>query len=258
MNRVLYAAIVLVGISALAGAQQPAASQAAGAPPQGTAQAAGTQAGAPTQIAAGTVIPAELSKSVDAKKSKSGDKVEAKTTMDLLSHGQIVIPRNTKIVGHVTDAKAHSKESPDSKIEIAFDRILMKDGRELPFQAAIQAIGKPEQLVSGGGNEPMSENPGAMPAPGGPSTGGRGGMETPGRTSSPQTANPPYGAGDTSRSDQGTGRSAAGPLSPGSAGVVGMPGLSLSTSAQGSTISSEKENVHLDGGTQLILRVTGT
>lgn len=257
MRRVLYSLMAIAGISALCLAQDPAAPQTGAAAPQGTTQAAGNQAGAPNQIAAGTVIPAELSKSVDAKKSKSGDKVEAKTTMDLLSHGQIVIPRNTKIVGRVTDAKAHSKESPDSKVEVAFDRMIMKDGRELPFQTVIQAIGKPEQLASGGGNEPMSENPGAMPAPGGPATGGGGGMGAPGRPTSSQPTSPTYGAGDTSRSDQSTPKSPAGPLSPGSQGVVGMPGLSLSTSAQGSTISSEKENVHLDGGTQLILRATG-
>jgi hypothetical protein len=257
MKRVLYSLIAVAGILVCCWAQDPAAPQTGATAPQGTSQAAGTQAGAPNQIAPGTLIPAELSKSVDAKKSKSGDKVEAKTTMDLLSHGQIVIPRNTKIVGHVTDAKAHSKESPDSKIEIAFDRMLMKDGRELPLPASIQAMGKPEQLVSGGGNEPLSENPGAMPAPGGPATGGGGGMGAPGRPVSQPTPNPTYGAGDRGRSDQGTSRSAAAPLSSGSQGVVGMPGLSLSTSAQGSTISSEKENVHLDGGTQLILRVTG-
>ena len=87
MRRVLYSLIAIAGISALCLAQDPAAPQTGAAAPQGTTQAAGNQAGAPNQIAAGTVIPAELSKSVDAKKSKSGDKVEAKTAMDLLSHG---------------------------------------------------------------------------------------------------------------------------------------------------------------------------
>jgi hypothetical protein len=255
MNRVLYSVIVAAAISAFCRAQDPGASQSAGAPPQGTTQTGGSQAGVPNQMPGGTVIPAELSKSLDAKKSKPGDKVEAKTTMDLLSHGQIVIPRNTKIVGHVIDAKAHSKESPDSNVEIAFDRMLMKDGREVPMQASIQAIGKAEQLVPGS-NEPMSENPGAMPAPGGPATGG-GGMGAPGRQSSPQTSGPTYGSGSTGRHDQSTSGATAGALSASSQGVVGMPGLSLSSSAQGSTISSEKDNVHLDGGTQLILRTTG-
>src|SRR6266480_6225674 len=121
MNRVLHSLIIVAGISTFCWTQNAA-------PPQNmqgaTTPAAGSQAGASSQITAGTVIPVELSKSVDAKKSKQGDNVEAKTTMDMLSHGQIVIPRNTKIVGHVTDAKAHSKESPDSKVEVAFDRMI--------------------------------------------------------------------------------------------------------------------------------------
>src|SRR5258705_7390979 len=90
-------------------------------------------AGAPTQLGGGVVIPAQLSKSVDAKKAKAGDKVEAKTTMDLLSHGQVVIPRDTKVIGHVTEAKPHSKESPESSVGLSFDRISLKDGRELPM-----------------------------------------------------------------------------------------------------------------------------
>src|SRR5215813_9033031 len=91
-------------------------------PPTGTA----AQNQGQMRLPAGTVIPAELSKSVDTKKLRPGDKIEAKTSMDLLSHGQVVIPRNSKIVGHVTDAKSHSKESPDSKVAIAFDQIAVK------------------------------------------------------------------------------------------------------------------------------------
>jgi hypothetical protein len=44
------------------------------------------------------------------------------------------------------------------------------------------------------------------------------------------------------------------PLGPTAQGVVGMKGLSLKPSDQGTVISSETDNVHLDSGTQLILR----
>ena len=91
----------------------------------------------------GTVLSVDLSKSLDAKKSKPNDKIEAKTASDLLLHGQIVVPRNTKIVGHVTEAKAHSKSSPGSEIKFTFDRVLLKGGRELPLQLTVQAIYRP-------------------------------------------------------------------------------------------------------------------
>src|SRR6185437_13846064 len=49
----------------------------------------------------GSVLPVELDKSVDAKKAKPGDPVVAKVDQDLLSNGKIVIPRNSKVMGHV-------------------------------------------------------------------------------------------------------------------------------------------------------------
>ena len=254
MNRVLHSLIIAAGVSVFCYAQNAAPPQ----NPETASPAAAPQTGAPNQIAAGTVIPAELSKSVDAKKSKQGDKVEAKVTMDMLSHGQIVIPRNTKVIGHVANTKPRTKDSPDSKVEIAFDRLLMKDGREIPFQAAIQAISRPQQMVpSSGGNDPMSESPGSMPAPGGPASGG-GNMGSPGgRSNYPQSSGPTYGGSRNGQADQSVPGSTVGALSPNSQGVVGMSGLSLSSSAEGSTISSEKDNVHLDSGTQLILRAIG-
>src|SRR5258707_10733971 len=133
-----------------------------------TAQAPSTQAPSTGQIPAGTLIPAELSKSLDSKKAKSGDKVEAKTAVDLLSQGKIVIPRNTKIIGHVTEAKAHSKESPDSMVGIVFDRIAMKDGHEVPIQAAVQAVARPLQSAALS-NSNGADNSG-MPSPGAPPT----------------------------------------------------------------------------------------
>lgn len=80
--------------------------------PGATSNPAAQQAPAGNQLAAGTIISVELSKTLDAKKVKANDKIEARTAMDLLSHGQIIIPRNAKVIGHVTEAKAHTKQSP--------------------------------------------------------------------------------------------------------------------------------------------------
>ena len=88
-----------------------------------SATKASTSADAP---ASGTLLSVELSKSLDARKAKANDRVEARTATDLLAHGRITVPRNAKIVGHVTEAKAHSKASPDSTIGITFDRLLLK------------------------------------------------------------------------------------------------------------------------------------
>ena len=222
-------------------AQSPSAQTPSAASP-------GTQAQGTSQIPAGTIIVAELSKSLDSKKAKAGDKVEAKTAVDLLSQGKIVIPRNTKIIGHVTDAKAHSKQSPDSMVGIVFDRIAMKDGHEVPIQAAVQAIARPLQSAALS-NSTGVDNTG-MPSAGPPSTAGGGmGSSAPSRSSERVPSIPASGI-DPSSPGNGT----PAPLGPTSQGVVGMKGLSLKPSDQGTVISSETDNVHLDSGTQLILR----
>lgn len=40
-----------------------------------------------------------------------------------------------------------------------------------------------------------------------------------------------------------------------SLGIVGLKGLSLNRSGQVSVVSSRKDNIRLEGGTQLILRI---
>jgi hypothetical protein len=251
MKRMLLSTLAVAVIAASAVAQStpaPSSSTQQGAAP---AQDAAAQAQNSSQFPAGTVIPVELSKSVDSKKAKAGDKIEAKIPMDLLSHGKIVIPKNTKVIGHVTEAKAHSKESPDAMVAIAFDHISMKDGHDLPIQAAVQAIARPLQSAalsnSGAGDT------GGMPSAGAPTStggggGGMGGARAPER---PAT----YPTGTTSGTDPSSSNgSTVAPLGPTSEGVVGMKGMSLKASGQASVISSETDNVHLDSGTQLMLR----
>jgi hypothetical protein len=216
---------------------------------------AAQQAPAGNQLAAGTIIPVELSKTLDAKKVKANDKIEARTAMDLLSHGQIIIPRNAKVIGHVTEAKAHSKQSPDSVVGITFDRVLMKDGRELPLQAAVQAIGRPLQTsLPVAGDDSMGSSPGGIPSA---TQGQRGTMSG---TSSPTPPSypggyPSRGASGTSQDQTGPVGTSVSPLGSTSQGVVGMRGLSLNSSGATSVLSSNTDNVHLDSGSQLILRV---
>ena len=203
----------------------------------------------------GTAIPVERSKSLDAKKVKSGDKIEAKVTMDLLSHGQIVVPRDSRITGHVTEAKPRSKESSESRLGIAFDRISLKNGRELSFRTNVQAIGPSMKQAPfpENGNEVPGQAPADMHAGSTPSWRGTSGA--------PGTLNRPNGSAypDSNPRDMRAGsapseNSTATALDPKSQGVIGMKGLSLNSSEQGSVLSSNTSNVHLDGGTQLVLR----
>jgi hypothetical protein len=81
------------------------------------------QVAKPISLAAGSTIPLILEKWVDARKNKVGDKVSAETKESVKSEGQVVIPRGSKIVGYVTEARAKAntktKEESESAVGIA-------------------------------------------------------------------------------------------------------------------------------------------
>jgi len=210
-----------------------------------------------TELPVGVAMAAELSKSIDARKAKTGDPVVAKTTQDMLSNGKIVIPHDSKITGHITEVQGRpkgQKGEANSTLGIAFDQLTLKNGQQIPLHADIQAIAKPVQVapstaggaagggtLAGGGGYPSG---GSVAAPG--ATPGAGPRAVPGNNpSSPEPG------------DENSPATTAGAISVQNQGVIGMKGFSLTTNDQGSVISSSTENVKLDGGTQLVLKTKG-
>ena len=256
MNRILIAtfAVALLCGGLVAQSLQPPSSKST--PPQQVPSAeqtpsASTQAIPATDapgIAPGSVIPVQLTKGVDAKKAKTGDEVVAKVTMDLKNNaGTIIVPKDTKVIGHVTEAQARSKEQKESEVAIAFDRVVPQRGEPMQIPMSIQAIVAPPNANSTNAQQTRS-----YPEPGGASTvpgtrpGSMGGT-TPPAASVPQTA----GSVPTEEPSQQ-------PITGNTKGVVGIANLRLSTAAdtpQVSVVSSEKNNVRLDDGTFLLLRV---
>jgi hypothetical protein len=218
--------------------------------PQGQASApvAANPAGQTTKIAPGSVIPVELTKTVDAKKAKTGDEVIAKVTHDLKSgSGEVIVAKDTKMIGHVTEAQAHTKEQKQSELGIIFDKAVTKGG-EMKLPMSIQAIIAPRQ------NTPANDAGGGETAP---TTGG-------GTTTSPMANRAPLSV--PSRPQQlpaggGDAQSGSRPaITASTQGVIGMPDVKLETNgqnaSQGSVVSSEKNNVKLESGTMLLLRVS--
>ena len=206
--------------------------------PQGTSAEA-------VKIAPGTVIPAELAKSVDSKKVKEGDPVTAKISVDMLSGGTVIVPRDSKIVGHVTEAKARGKDGSESTLGIVFDRLILKNGEEIPLNAVVQAVGAP--MTPRGPSVPEDNNPRSTP---GSNPGGYGSRPGMGGTRQPSNA-----GGTRNPQDQAANMGGTQPLPTNATGVVGISGLTLRTvSSTGSILASEKKNVKLDSGSQLLLR----
>jgi hypothetical protein len=215
------------------------------------------QSASASRIAPGTVIPVELTTSIDAKKVKTGDEIVATVTMDLKTNsGEIVVPKDTKVVGHVTEAQTRSREQKDSQVGIIFDRAVMKNGGEMQMPMSIQAIIAPQASNSGNannGNDQSTAAPSAN-ASGASSNSGR----APGMGGTPPPA-PNPSTGSNSPTDDSSAASAHEPITGKTEGVVGLRDLKLATTAtaasQGSVVSSEKNNVKLESGTFMLLRV---
>jgi hypothetical protein len=211
-------------------------------------------------LADGSPIAAELSSSVDSKKTKQGDAVTARTTADIRADSKTILPRGTKLVGHVTEVAARAKGGADSSLGIAFDKAILKGGEELPLNVAIVAVAPPQSSFAG---QNMSNSGGApVTSPGAPSNMGRpGAMGGP-----PATAGAPTGPPvDTTVATNGAapekGLDAMGRLTPDSRGIYGSKEASLrpttTNPAEGSVITSNGKNVHLDSDTQLLLVTQG-
>jgi hypothetical protein len=222
------------------------------APAQATAPAA--PAGSTPRIAPGSVIPVQLTKGINAKKAKNGDEVVAKVVQDLQnSDGTVIVPKDTKVVGHVTEAEARSKDLKESQVAIAFDHAVLKTGEQMQMPMSIQAIIAPPNR-----NPTSAGQPSGYPGSGasGAATGG-GGRSGSMQGAAPETPSAPPTAGSEPAGPQGP--QAQPQITGNTQGVVGIPDLKLTVMPdprQGSVLSSEKNNVKLDDGTFLLLRVS--
>jgi len=225
-------------------------------------------------IANGTKIDAKLANSLDAKKSKPGDRVEARTTQDVKENGKVVLKKGTRLTGHVTQAQARASGQSQSQLGIVFDHAVLSNGQEVPFNATIQALAAAQSSTSAAaGADDMMASGGGMGAVSGTARGGGGLVggvaSTAGATAGSMVntaSSVPLNAGGTLNSAAGAtgavgGLTSAGSLASNSSGVFGLEGLSLDSAAssatQGSMIVSSTRNVHLDRGTQMLLRASG-
>ena len=207
----------------------------------------------------GSGINAELDTTIDAKKAKSGEAVLAHTTEPMKStDNRAILPKGTKLTGHVTQASSRAAGGTETMVAIQFDKAVLKDGQEVPLaNFAIQALAAPSSAPSSlaGDNDRISA-PSTMPSNNPPSnnpsmSGSRGARPE----STPNTQSYPN-AEPNSPGAPAAAPNAAGPLPANARGVYGIEGVRLMTAASnigGSVIVSTGKNLHLDKGTRFLL-----
>jgi hypothetical protein len=249
----------------------------AGASSSTSAAAAAQNGQANAGLASGTAFNAALSSSLDSKKCKPGDAVTAHTTEAVKSEGKAVIPKGSKLVGHVTRASTRAKGESESALGIVFDKAILKNGEEVPLNVAIQALASAQGAASVIG--PDMEAMGGMgnSAAGSGMAGGRGAMggvtsaaggavgtvtntaANAGGVAGGAVNSTTNAAGSVAGASKGAvgGLNAAGQLSSNSQGVFGLNGLNLNAAAsnatEGTVITSAGKSVHLDSGTRMLL-----
>ena len=236
-----------------------------------TSASASAQAGQNSaSLSSGTTVNAALSQPVDAKKNKPGDQVTARTTEAVKSDGKVIIPKGSKLVGHVTQCKPRSKDEKESALGIVFDRAVLKHGEEIPLNVTIQAMAAAQSAASASaGADDFAAGAGAGAMGSARAAGGSalGGVRSTAGAATGALANTAANAGGAANGAVGStvgavgGLNAAGQLTSNSQGVFGLNGLNLSSAAssstRGSLITSTSKNVHLDSGTQLLLVAQG-
>ena len=163
----------------------------------------------------------ELSKSIDSKKLKQGDEVDAKLTAVVTFSNRPPFARGTKVIGHVTQATTRSQSDPQSTLGVVFDKIVRPGGDEIQLHCVIQAVApNPNADLSTGNNI----NPGDL-----------------------TEATLTHSAGrDTARNTMQS-------LTETSIGVLGIKNIQLGPAG---VLTSSGKEVKLDSGTRMLLNIT--
>jgi hypothetical protein len=230
-------------------------------------------------------VTGELVGKLDSKTAKPGDKVVLKTNKKIQSADGTVIPKGSRLVGHVTEVQAHQKGHGDSHIGLLFDRAELKDGQSMAIHSMIESMQPSASALAASSastadvfDTPIGGGGGAMGggAVGGGRVGGGGLLggaasgasmvtDAGGRVGSNLGAT----TGSAVRTTSNLGERATGNLASGVGGAAdgagllgaratGVPGIMLQGNEAGSIsgmLSAANKNVHLDSGTQMVLGI---
>lgn len=194
------------------------------------------QAAGPPAIGHGS-FPVKVMKTLDSSKLKEGDAVELETSGSFKLPDGTLVPKGSKMFGHVTAAKAKSKGDPQSELGISFDKLNVANGKQLAVKGSVQAVFPPA-------DEPDPGMPATSSHQGGNGAGLSGGAAVPPPDYKPTTD---IKTGIATETTPGVA-----PVSdPKATGVHGFGNLSLADGL----LTSKGKNVKLGSGVQLIVHV---
>jgi hypothetical protein len=212
-------------------------------------------------LSTGTAINASLVGSIDSEKSKPGDVVNAIVTEPVVYQRSVLIPRGSRIVGHVVRTGNDGEEG--AAVFVEFDSVVLKNGQTAQLNAGMQALAPAGAQPTIPSREKYEEArfDGTLRM-----NSDMGMLESPENAVVPSTYTLPAmprrtevmpDLPTTSGIEGGLDRK--GLFTPDSKGAFSVPNLRVFTpvseGSHGTVLVATKQNIHLDSGTHLLIVV---
>jgi hypothetical protein len=200
--------------------------------PNGFAQSSvpATATNTSLNVPADTAFLAKLSTNLVLRQCKTGDSVEAEARQDIKQGHDVLLKKGSTLLGHITTVQLPPSDKPQVVVEIIFDTVRMKDGKQFSLNLIIQALAPEADLDS---SSSLADHTGT------------------GMASATRTA----GVGGHSSTVRGS----VNQLTPESNGIYDMQGVRLgdhmTNGTHYSVLASSMPDFQLKKGTQLVLRV---
>jgi hypothetical protein len=211
-------------------------------------------------LGTGTTFNASLDDTLDTRKSKAGDVITAETAEDVSYEQCLIFPKGTQIIGHIVRVTSGGHGRAGSAIFVQFDKAMMKDGQEVYLNAGIQALAgagvapMPSDAASKSLDAATHEVPAQESSTSGGATTDAVVVSTIYEPTRP-VVRPPSGAPLVTEGEF----TSDGLFTPESKGAFGRPDLKVYTptseGSHGTVLLSAKKNMHVEGGTHLLLVV---
>jgi hypothetical protein len=173
-------------------------------------------------------IPVKVEKTLNSSKLRQDDTVELETAGSFKLADGTLVPKESKLLGHVVTATARSKGDPESKLTLAFNAVILPGGKSFSLKGSVQAVFPPADEI----------DPGVASA-----------STTPGGAA--QVMEPSYRPTDIKSGSDVKNSQAQPEVNPKSVGVQGIDGLQLENGA----LTTKGKSVKLGSGVRMIVHI---
>ena len=234
-----------------------------------------SQQGRQINIQSDTRVAAQLENTLDVRHAKPGDRVVMKTLQPIKQDGETIVPKGSRLVGHVTEVAPRTRSNGESRIGIALDS-LQKGSTSIPINGSIVSVTQVSNRTMASnddlfGSDTMATSSSSARTTSSTSSsrGGGGGLlagvgNTVGGVTNTATSTVGSVAGNTASAVGNTVGNTTGTVRNTTGNTVGaLKGIQVSSSSNasaegGSTLSLGNGNLRLESGTTFSLLISGS